>query len=265
MSTFLDVIELVLDILLDPGVSSNKKKFRKNQFVRKWDSNEQDKHFNQVTYKDSTGIKSKRVSAGSALTKEEYEELEIEDKKNKYSVFEQNTESETTEEPFLTLEERMKRRNQHMGSSTLNTTYTKTDSFLEHSNIETEEMIQSSDFEQTIEPSFDSNQLVLEVMFLTYVFHEDDGKINRKERKEIQNHFKKYKHNLNRNTLSKLEELESIDPSLLNIRAHISQNNIDEETVKEALRLIEMVSQNNSKYQSAYRSLYSGLLETMGF
>ena len=108
-------------------------------------------------------------------------------------------------------------------------------------------------------------QAKLEILLLGYMFEEDDGKISRKERKAIQNHYRKSSNSLDKEDIEYIKDLKDHDNSLINIRAFISQQDVTDTEITNSIRTIKEISKNNKKYDTIINRIENSLLESMGY
>ncbi len=110
-----------------------------------------------------------------------------------------------------------------------------------------------------------SDEIKLEIMMLSYMFMEDDGKISGKEKKAIKKHFSKYRGLLTNEDVDEIKEISKLDKSLTNIRAFISSRNLRNTSITNAIRALKDIERGSNKYSSIIARIESALLESMGY
>ena len=124
----------------------------------------------------------------------------------------------------------------------------------------------SKQYQKLSKPCFNNaKQIKLEVLLLSYMFQEDDGKITRKERKAIRNHYSKSVHLLTEEDVDYIKDIRHMDNSLLNIRSYISQQEVSETDITNSIRTIKECNSSPKKYDSIIQRIESSLLESMGY
>lgn len=113
--------------------------------------------------------------------------------------------------------------------------------------------------------SLTATQIKLEVLLLSYLFHEDDGKISKIEKRNIKNHYKKYKYKLNSEDIKEIKEMGQLDKSLMNIRGYISQNSVTETDIENALKTTKEIAKDKKKYQSIVTRIENFLLDAIRY
>ena len=109
------------------------------------------------------------------------------------------------------------------------------------------------------------NQVKLEILLLSYMFKEDDGRISSKEKRAIKKHFSKFKGVLSEDDIKEIKQFESMDKSLINIRAFINQNQVTEGDISDSIRTLKEVERGSNHYSSVISRIESSLLEAMGY
>ena len=109
------------------------------------------------------------------------------------------------------------------------------------------------------------NQVKLEILLLSYMFKEDDGRISSKEKRAIKKHFSKFKGVLSEDDIKEIKQFESMDKSLINIRAFINQNQVTEGDISDSIRTLKEVERGSNRYSSVISRIESSLLEAMGY
>ena len=109
------------------------------------------------------------------------------------------------------------------------------------------------------------NSLKLEILLLSYMFTEDDGKISGKEKKAIKKHFYKFKGLLSTFDINEIKSQSHNAQSLQNIRAFISQNNVSNTQIRNAINMLKDVDQEMNAYHSIITRIESSLLSNIGF
>lgn len=110
-----------------------------------------------------------------------------------------------------------------------------------------------------------ANQVKLEILLLSYMFKEDDGRISGTEKRAIKKHFSKFKGALNTQDLKEIKAFDNMDKSLINIRAFISQNDVSEGDISDAIRTLKEIERDSNRYRSVISRIESSLLEVMGY
>ena len=110
-----------------------------------------------------------------------------------------------------------------------------------------------------------ANQVKLEILLLSYMFKEDDGKISGSEKRAIKKHFSKFKGIFEEQDIRDIKRFDGIDKSLINIRAFISQNHVTEGDISDAIRTLKDIERGSNRYGSVISRIESSLLEAMGY
>jgi hypothetical protein len=92
------------------------------------------------------------------------------------------------------------------------------------------------------------NRVKLEILLLSYIYIEDDGKVSFSEKTKLKNHFRSFKNKLDEEDLEAVKELMLIEPSLHNIRAHVNQNEMNDIEVDVILDTIQSMCGMNKEY-----------------
>lgn len=109
-----------------------------------------------------------------------------------------------------------------------------------------------------------AKQIKLEVLLLSYMFEEDDGRISVKEKRIIKNHYKDSIKTLSNEDLDFIKDIKDNDNSLINIRAYISQQEVSEPVVKSSIDTLKLCN-NNHRYDSIIRRIESALTDSIGY
>lgn len=107
--------------------------------------------------------------------------------------------------------------------------------------------------------------LKCEILILSYLYTEDDGRISYSEKTKLQRHFKSYKGKLNSDDVISLKELMEIEPSLENIRAHISQNEMNDEEVDTVISFIKKYIGINKDYNKILSRVDASIKNEINF
>ncbi|AIO18700.1 hypothetical protein KQ51_00820 [Candidatus Izimaplasma bacterium HR1] len=110
-----------------------------------------------------------------------------------------------------------------------------------------------------------ARQVKLEVLLLSYMFEEDDGRISRKEKKAIQKHYKTYASSLDKDDFEYIKDIKESDNSLINIRAYISQQNVTDSEITGSIRTLKECSKSGKQYYPIIERIEKTLLESMGY
>ena len=97
------------------------------------------------------------------------------------------------------------------------------------------------------------------------MFKEDDGKISGSEKRAIKKHFSQFKGVLEERDIKDIKKFDSMDKSLINIRAFISQNHVTDGDISDAIRTLKDIERGSNRYGSVIARIESSLLEAMGY
>lgn len=115
----------------------------------------------------------------------------------------------------------------------------------------------------TKKDEFNVNRVKLEVLLLSYIYIEDDGKISFSEKTKLKTHFKSFKDKLDEEDLESIQGLMVMEPSLDNIRAHVNQNEMDDAEVNDILDSIQTMCGMNKDYREIMRRIRASLQNTI--
>lgn len=135
-----------------------------------------------------------------------------------------------------------------------------TEKIVEPSNVKKNNIIK----EQPVYNS-QANQIKLEILLLSYMFKEDDGKISGSEKRAVKKHFSKFKGILTEDDIKEIKQFDSLDKSLINIRSFIHQNSVTEGDISDSIRTLKNIERDTDRYRSVISRIESALLETMGY
>lgn len=117
----------------------------------------------------------------------------------------------------------------------------------------------------SIQISNNARQTKLEILLLTYMFNEDDGKINIIEKSAIKKHYNNTKHTLTRHDIDFIKDMRNMDNSLINIRAYISQNDVTETEISNAISTLKEISFDSKKYKDIIKRIESSIVDSIGY
>ena len=112
---------------------------------------------------------------------------------------------------------------------------------------------------------FNVNKVKLEILLLSYIYTEDDGKISFSEKTKIKNHFRSFKNKLDEEDLESVKELMIVEPSMNNIRSHINQNKMDDSEVTNTLATIQSICGVNKDYEVIIKRIRKNLQTSISY
>ncbi len=112
---------------------------------------------------------------------------------------------------------------------------------------------------------FRVDHLKLEILILSYIYVEDDGKLSLSEKNKLKKHYKKDKSKLTKYDIEEICSLTALEPSLNNIRSHISQNDLTEEDVTLILKRIKKLIHSEEAYMTIFNRIENHLFEAIGY